>query len=146
MLVSALLSITMLRPRSRFGAPCSTACDLHLFFLLWRLPWQSHSSGDQEGSSGKPKPSFRRTTCNTMPLVSSSRITSPPGQGFQRQPCQLISVLVPAAAVRSIRPWLRLRCTSSPGISGRSLRSTALHPLHPQQPVAFLQAKHRCGE
>lgn len=68
---------------------------------VWRSPWiLIRSSFDQEGSSGKPKPSFRRTTCSSMLDVSSIRITSPPRpRGFQRQPRQLISVVVPECAV-----------------------------------------------
>ena len=88
------------------GRPSGIACP-----RVWRSLWiLTLSSFDQEGSSGKPKPSFRRTTCSTMLLISSIRITTPPRpSGFQRQPCQLTSVVVPERAVRSTRPWLRLR-------------------------------------
>ena len=88
------------------GRPSGMACP-----RVWRSLWiPIRSSFDQDGSSGKPKPSFRRTTCSTMLLISSIRITTPPRpSGFQRQPCQLTSVVVPERAVRSTRPWLRLR-------------------------------------
>ena len=65
--------------------------------VVWRSPWiPIRSSFDQEGSSGKPKPSFRLTTCSSRLLDSRIKITSPPRpSGFQRQPCQLSSVVVP---------------------------------------------------
>ena len=67
---------------------------------VWRSPWiPTRSSFDQEGSSGKPAQFPLHHLQHHAADQQHQDHHAPQAKRFQRQPCQLTSVVVPERAV-----------------------------------------------